>query len=135
MNPDTLRNVGLLVMRSGLGGMMITHGWPKVMAGPDTWIKLGNAMTHFGIDFQPALWGLAAALSETVGGLLLVIGFYTRPAAAALLFTMIVAARLHLVKDGLSDASHAIEDGFAFFGIMLLGGGAWSADARFRGKS
>jgi len=135
MNPEKLGNLALLVMRAGLGGMMVTHGWPKIAAGPDTWTKLGQAMTHFGVDFQPALWGLAAALSETLGGVLLVLGLYTRPAAASLLITMIVAARLHLVKDGLGDASHAIEDAFAFFGILLLGPGAWSVDARFRGKS
>jgi hypothetical protein len=50
--------------------------------------------------------------------------------------TMAVAATMHLRGgDGLPVASHAIEAGIAFLGLLLLGAGAYSFDARRLGQS
>jgi putative oxidoreductase len=124
-------DVGHLVLRAGVGAMMVLHGWPKVAGGAGTWEKLGGAMGTFGIHFAPTMWGMAAAFSEFLGGLLLVLGLGTRPAAAALAFTMFVAASNHLAHgQGLDTASHAIELFFVFVGLVFLGGGRYSLDAR-----
>ena len=125
--------IGHLVLRVGLGAMMAAvHGWPKVTGGPAKWAKLGGAMDTFGITFAPTFWGGAAAFTELVGGVLLVVGLGTRPAAALLAFTMFVAASNHLADgDGIGGASHAIEDGLAFVALMLIGGGKHSLDRRF----
>ena len=130
---ERYRDLGLLVMRVGLGGMMAFHGWPKMMGGPAKWEKLGGAMATLGIDFAPEVWGFAAATTELVGGVAVALGLLTRLNALLLCFTMVVAAAMHLdAGDGLFGASHAIEDGFAFLGLAFVGAGKYSLDARLR---
>jgi len=124
-------NVGLLLMRIGLGVMMIVHGLPKLMGGIDKWEKVGSAMSHVGISFYPAAWGLSAALAESVGGVLIFLGLAFRPACIFLLFTMIIAAAMHLASgDGLLGASHPIELGFVFLGLLFVGPGKYSVDKK-----
>jgi len=128
-------DIGLLVLRVGLGAMMLFHGVPKLLGGPQKWEKLGGAMTHVGIDVWPTVWGFAAALTETLGAVLLAVGLLTRLNASLLLATMVVAAAMHLGKgDGVAGASHAIEDGIAFLTLLLAGGGRYSVDAWWRGR-
>lgn len=111
--------------------MMMTHGWPKVEGGPKKWERLGHATEAFGIDFAPTFFGAAASFTELVGGLMLVLGLGTRPASLFLAITMIVAAGSHLDKgDGLSGASHAIELGIVFIGLLGLGGGRYALERR-----
>ena len=122
-------NFGLLLMRAGLGAMMIVHGFPKLAKGPELWEKIGGAMVTFGLDFLPAFWGFMAAFSEGVGGLLVIIGLFFRPACALIIITMIVAAASHFAKgDGIMGASHAIETGIAFIGLLILGPGKHAID-------
>jgi len=129
MKPEPT-DAAVLLLRVGLGGMMITHGLPKLLGGPDKWGKLGGAMAHLGIDLWPALWGFAAAFSESVGALLVVLGLLTRLNGGLLVVTMAVAAAMHFGNgDGLSGASHAIEVGIGFLALVVAGGGRYSLDA------
>ena len=124
-------DIGLLIMRIGLGGMMITHGYPKLMGGPEKWSKLGGAMANLGIHDFPAFWGFMGGFAEGFGGALVVLGLFFRPACALIVFTMIVAALSHFSKgDGLQGAGHAIDLAFAFFGMMFTGPGRFSLDRR-----
>jgi putative oxidoreductase len=123
------RNTGLLIMRVGLGIMMIMHGYPKLFGGTEKWEKIGGAMTNIGIDFAPTFWGFMAATAEGVGGVLILLGLFFRPTCILIIFTMIIAAITHLSKgDGLMGASHAIELAFAFAGLLVLGAGKYSVD-------
>ena len=118
------RDFGLLVLRLGVGVMFLFHGWPKLMGGPVKWEALGTAMGYLGIHVIPVFWGLMAALSEFFGGVCLILGVVFRPACLLLLGTMAVAATMHLQRgDGLQVASHAIELGFVFFGLLFVGPG------------
>jgi putative oxidoreductase len=73
--------------------------------------------------------------AEFGGGILLVLGLFTRPAAAMILFTMCIASGRHLTKgEGMNEASHAIELGVVMGSILFLGPGRYSLDARLRGK-
>jgi len=120
-----------LILRIGLGVMMIMHGLPKLQGGPELWAGVGKAMGNMGIHFIPAFWGFMAAATETVGGLFLLLGLFFRPSALLLAFTMIVAGLMHLSKgDGISGASHAIELFFVFFGLVFVGPGRHSVDKK-----
>src|ERR1700743_2786260 len=91
-NLGNYKNFGLLIIRLGLGLMFIYHGYPKLTGGPATWKEVGSATSAVGIHFLPVVWGLLAALTETVGGFLLIIGLAFRPACLLLFINLVVAA-------------------------------------------
>lgn len=125
------KNTGLLILRLGLGFMFIMHGYPKLLGGPERWEGVGHAMGSLGIDFFPVFWGLMAALTETIGGILFVLGLFFRPASLFLAFTMLVAAVFHLGQgDGLMGSSHSIELGIVFLGLAFVGPGRYSIDKK-----
>jgi putative oxidoreductase len=130
-------DLGLLVLRVGIGTMYATvHGWPKLLGGTERWKKLGTALENFGIHVWPTLWGFLAMAAELGGGILLVLGLFTRPAAAMILATMVVASTRHIQKgEGVGEASHAIELGIVMGALLLLGPGRYSLDARLRGRT
>lgn len=122
-------NTGLLIMRSGLGVMMIIHGLPKIGGGFAKWEQLGHAMHNLHIDFWPTFWGFMAAVAETIGGLFCILGLWFRVATLMLVFTMAVAATQHFVRgEGVDGAGHALELMFAFIGLTFLGPGIYSVD-------
>jgi len=125
------RDAGLLLLRLGLGAMMVFHGLPKLLGGPERWERVGGAMGNLGIDFAPTFWGLAATCSETFGGVLLALGLLFRPACLFLLATMTVAAIRHLSRgDGLGGAAEAVELGIVFLALLFIGPGRLSVDGK-----
>ena len=113
----------------------MVHGGPKLLAGPERWSQVGLAMGSLGMHAVPAFWGFLAAASECVGGLCLMLGLFTRPAAFFMAMTMVVAATMHLTQgDGIQVASHAIEDGVVFASLLLIGAGRYSLDRLVRGR-
>jgi putative oxidoreductase len=84
-------DLGLLIGRLGVGVIFIVFGWHKLSGGQAAWTHYGRAMASLGISFMPNIWGLAAALSEFVGGFLLILGFLFRPAVTLIALTMVVA--------------------------------------------
>ena len=126
---SSFSDFGLLVMRTGLGLMMIVHGWPKLAAGAEKWEKLGGAMTHIGVDVAPQFWGFMASMTEVFGGLFLILGFLTRLSSAMLTFVMLIAVLMHFGEGhGLGSAGHAIELGVVFLGLMFVGAGKYAID-------
>jgi putative oxidoreductase len=120
------RDLGLLILRVGIGGMFVFHGLPKLLGGPARWSALGGAMKAFGIDFGATFWGLMAAIAETGGGLCLALGVAFRPALVLLTTTMVVATAHHLHKgDGFARASHAIEAAILFISLLFIGAGKY----------
>jgi putative oxidoreductase len=125
------RNTGLLILRIGLGIMMMYHGFPKLMGGPEGWTHLGGSMKVVHIDFLPIFWGLMAALTEGLGGFLLILGLFFRPVNILLVINMVVAALVHFNKgDGWEGAAHPIELAIVFFGLIFIGAGKYSVDRR-----
>ena len=132
---ENWRDIGLLILRLGVGAMFMVHGVPKIMAGPELWAKLGGAMGYFGIHFWPTFWGFLAAISEGGGGLLMILGLFFRPAMALMFITMAVAATHHLVSgDGIQKASHAIEAGTLFLSLIFIGPGKYTLTRLFKPK-
>lgn len=125
-------DLGLLLLRVVVGAnMLLFHGWQKITAGPDRWVGLGGEMQHLGITFLPVFWGFMAAISESLGAVLLATGLLFRPAAALLAMTMLVAAMRHLnlppdaAAAGWKGASHALELLAVFAALFLIGPGRY----------
>lgn len=130
---DRHRDLGLLVLRVGMGLSFVAHGWPKLTGGMERWTGLGGAMKSVGITFAPAFFGFAASLAEVLGGLMVALGLGTRPASAFLAFTMFIAFKMHLDGgDPFMKYSHSMEAMIVFVGLTLLGGGRYALDARLR---
>jgi putative oxidoreductase len=126
MDEGRRRDLGVLLLRVGIGASFVGHGLPKVVGGPERWASLGKAMANLGIDVAPTFWGFMAAVSEFGGGLLLATGLLFRPACALMLCTMTVAAIGHLTRgEGFGRASHAIEAGVLFASLLLIGPGRY----------
>ncbi len=131
---DRFRNFGLLLLRIGLGGMYIVfHGGRKLAGGPDLWEQVGEAMTHFGIDFLPMMWGFTAGAFELIGGILIVLGLLFRPAVLMILSVMIVAAQAEMMNPS-GTPLWPIEMGIVMIGLFFIGPGSFAIDERFKAR-
>ncbi len=132
---DKFRDMGLLILRVGIGIMFMCHGFPKLTAGPEVWTKLGGALSAMDINFAPTFMGFMAAISEFGGGLLLVLGLFTRPACFFLLITMVIAMLMHIrTGDPFVKYSHALESAILFFSLLFIGPGKISLDEKLSKK-
>jgi putative oxidoreductase len=119
-------DIGLLILRVGIGAMFIAHGLPKMMSGVPVWKTLGQAMGVLGVSFAPVFWGFMAAFAEVFGGIALITGIFFVPFASMLAFEMLVATFMHLNKgDDFVTASHAIEMAILFFSLIFIGPGKY----------
>jgi len=127
------RDVGLLMLRLGLGAAFMIHGLPKLGAGPKTWHGLGEAMGNLGIHFWPTFWGFMAAAAEGIGGLLLILGVFYRPICLVLAFSMTVATLSLAHNSWTLEAfnkgySRPLELAVVFLGLAFVGPGRFSID-------
>lgn len=125
------KDIGLLIIRIGIGiSFIFVHGMPKLFGGPAAWERTGKAMVNLGISFAPVFWGFMAAITEFGGGILLLLGLFTRSTSVFLAFTMIVAMMRHLANmDPWSRVFHPIEIFTVFIALIFLGAGKYSIDA------
>jgi len=81
-------SIGLLLLRLGIGGYLITHGWGKLQ------MLLAGGAEKFGdpIGLGSTLSLLLVTTSEFLCALLIVLGLATRLAAVPVVITMAVAA-------------------------------------------
>lgn len=122
-----------LILRFGLGfNQVFAHGLPKLME-PDRWENTGRAMASLGITFAPTFWGFMAGFSETVCGVLLLLGLFTRPASLVLLWVMFVAAAQNVATAGSlgGGRAHPVDAGIGILALLILGAGSMSLDRRF----
>lgn len=126
--PSRTLDAGLLVLRLGLFAMLaLGHGLGKLP------VSQGFIDNTASMGFPlPTLFAWAAALSEFVGALLLVLGLMTRPAAAFVAFTMLVAFALQhgfaLTGEGSGEMAFLYLVGAIT--LLLTGPGRFSVDAQ-----
>lgn len=133
---EKYKNLGFLILRLGIGGMFMFHGFGKISGGPEVLAKIGGVMSLVGIDFGHTVFGGMAAAAEFGGGLCLILGLMFRPACFFMFFTMYMATYMHVSRgDSLQVASHAIEAGILFLSLMFIGPGDWSLDEKFFSKT
>jgi putative oxidoreductase len=130
---EKYKNAGLLIIRVGMGvAYTFVYGWGKITGGTELWLKLGAAMGNVGITFAPEFWGFMASLSEFGGGILILIGLFTRPAAFFMAFTMLMATLQHLSKlDPWNRVMSPMENFAVLIGLVFLGAGRYSLDYLF----
>ncbi len=129
---DALTSSGLLVLRLGVGAMMLLlHGWGKLMMYGDL---AGRFPDPLGLGSQVSL--TLAVAAEVGCALLIAIGLGTRLAAVPLLITMVVAAFIVHAGDPWAKKELALLYAAPLVTLMLTGPGRWSLDeliARRRG--
>src|SRR4051812_2929013 len=90
-------DLGLLVLRLALGGLLFAHGAQKLFGwwgGPGLAGTTGMFGSH--LRLRPAsFWALVGTLSETGGGLLVALGLLTPLGAAAMVAAMLMAVNVH----------------------------------------
>ena len=131
----TTTNLGLdtLPLRVGAGAIFAAHGSQKLFGWFGGYGLEGTAGWMATIGLEPALLMAALAGSaEFFGGLFLIVGLLTRPAALVLAFTMIVAIVSVHLPNGLFMANNGYEFGLALLvisvGLVFRGAGSLSVD-------
>jgi len=125
--------LGSLALRIPMGIIFMAHGSHKLFGWFGGYGLEGTGQWMASIGLEPGyLMALLAGSGEFFGGLAILLGLFTRPAAAVLGFTMIVAiASVHL-GNGLFMSNNGYEFGLALLSgsvaLALLGGGRWSLD-------
>lgn len=120
-------DLGRLILRITVGGLMLFHGIDKIQNG------IGGIQGLLASKGLPGALGYGVYIGEIVAPLLILLGIYTRPAAAVLAFNMLVATLLAHSGDFLKLGEHgswALElQAFYLLGavaIALLGAGRFS---------
>jgi putative oxidoreductase len=123
---DSSSALGLLVVRLWFGLVLaINHGWPKMT----TLEKLTASVDKLGFPL-PTVFAFGAAASELVGGLLIAVGLLTRPAAVAVVVTMLVAAFVVHSGDPFMKKEFALCYAAAALALLVSGPGKLSLDVR-----
>jgi putative oxidoreductase len=127
---DRLQPLALLVMRLTLGAIMVVHGYHHLFGG-----MRHHAETVAGMGL-PAWIAYVSAFIELVGGLLVLMGLFTRCAAFAICVEMAVILWKMLGHNGLT-GDHGLESPLSMatiaFALIFFGAGPIAMDHVLRG--
>jgi putative oxidoreductase len=125
---STAANFGLLILRLTVGlSLAIAHGMGKVP--PSARFIDGVGDLGFPV---PVLFAWLASLSELLGGFLLALGLFTRPAALSIAITMGVAAFVRHADDPFAIKEKAILYCVIAVAFLFIGGGKYAVDKAIR---
>lgn len=124
---------GALVLRVPVGIILAAHGAQKLFGWFGGYGLEGTGQWLASIGLGPGfLMALLAGSAEFFGGLALVLGLLTRPAAAVTAFTMLVAIFSVHIEHGLFLSNNGYEYALALLAATLAlaiqGGGRFSVD-------
>ena len=122
---DRLQPLALLVMRLALGAIMLVHGYHKVFGGLHHHVEV---VTRLGL---PAWSAYLSAYTEFLGGLLLLIGLFTRIAALGICIDLAVAIlKVHLHNGMTGTGGYELPLGLdaLAFGLIFFGAGPIALD-------
>jgi putative oxidoreductase len=106
-----------LVVRVLVGIIMFAHGLQKLQGGP---ANFGQGLAQLGVPL-PGLMGYVVTFVELIGGILLIVGLFSRVAALLLTINLVVAILLVKVNIGLLSPSDGSGVG-AELDLALIGG-------------
>ena len=130
---DRLQPLALLLMRLALGAIMVAHGYHKVFGGLHHHAQF---VVSLGL---PAWLGYVSSFTEFIGGLLILAGSFTRPAAFAISIELVLAIWKVHSHNGLIGSSD--RPGYEFplaaaalaMALIFFGGGPIAIDHVLRG--
>ena len=127
-----------LALRIPASAIFVAHGAQKLFGGFGGYGLEGTGQWMASIGLEPGyLMALAAGSAEFFGGIALLIGLLTRPAALVLAITMLVAIFTVHFPNGLFMSNNGYEFGLALLAISvalaLNGGGKLSLDRKLSG--
>jgi putative oxidoreductase len=119
---------GLLLLRVSIGILFILYTAPALLGGPSAWAHFGAGARNWGIHSHFQMWGFVAALLGCIGGVLVILGLFFRPA----ILVLIVLAVGHAIGvkhgSGWRTAFPSIEMCFVLAGVLFVGPGKYSVD-------
>merc|ERR1719407_19145 len=99
---QTAVDLGITVLRLGTCALMVHHGLDKIQNVDG--FSANVVAKFFGfLPGPPQFWTLSAAFTQIAGAGLLGVGVLSRPVAASMMTTMIVAVIFHLLNTGPED--------------------------------
>lgn len=119
-----LQDLGLLAVRLLAGGMMLTHGIPKIDR------LVGDGPVKFADPFGlgPEISLVLVLFAEVACSILVMIGLKTRLATIPLMFTMLVAAFYIHGADPFGEKELTLLFFTVFGSILISGAGSFSVD-------
>jgi putative oxidoreductase len=129
---------GILLLRLVLGVALLKYGWPKVfgpafhIAHPFVATKHAlNEETHFVASLGLPYWlGYVSAFTELVGGILLILGLFTRFIAFLVTINMLVAITMVTMRHGYSASEYPIALAAIAILLVLTGAGKAALDQK-----
>ena len=120
-------------LRIALGAILIPHGCQKLFGWFGGMGFSANAALFDRLGYTPGtFWGTLVGCTELIGGALLVLGLFTRFAAAAVLIFMIVAVKFTSARGGFFWSTQGFEYplliGACALFFLIRGGGHCSLD-------
>ena len=131
---DAAFDLALLIIRLFIGPCFVVHALGKLgVVGTGNMEGFAAWLDDLGVPFA-AVQARMAMLSELVGGILLTVGLFTRPACLVLVGTMIVAGKVghrgagYLITNDPPGAEYTINLAAIAFAVALTGAGSVSLD-------
>lgn len=122
-------SIGILISRIGFGGMLLTHGWPKLAR----LISTGKFQFADPIGMGPEISLILTIFAEFVCSILIILGLKTRLASIPPAIVMLVAAFIVHAEDPFGKKEFPLLYFFGFLLLMFVGSGEYSLD-RYLGK-
>ena len=116
-------DLALLILRISVGGMMMTHGWNKLMKFQEKSVSWPDPL-HVGSSISLGM----TIFAELFCAGLLVVGLFSRLALLPLLFLMTMAVFVIHAGDPFGDKEHAILFLVPYAVLFLSGPGRYSLD-------
>lgn len=124
------RNTALLVLRIAVGAIFIVHGYGKLFGNAPGMEAFTGMVAGMGFPL-PSVFAYAAAISEFVGGIAILLGVWTKLFSSLILIVMLVAIigvkKMHLPAADPDVALLAI-----VIALVLMGPGKYSLSAKWK---
>ena len=127
---DRLQPLALLVLRLVLGAIMIGHGYPKVFGGLSHHVQMVSGLG------LPGWLAYFSAAAEFLGGILVLLGLFTRISALAICIDLSVAIwKVHWRSGLLGNGGYQFPLALAAiaFALVFFGAGPIALDIVRRG--